>query len=243
MNRVVYYYSLEEVLDFLDYDVSAMDTTLRIYTLLTHVIPNFDLFLANYEINPEDLVAIKNNVESTTNYVKLFRLIRFRYDNEYIRVDEELSHTYLNPLYNWCKKFASTLFMTFERYNTLLDIYKNNESHLLDKLSGLISHERHGSKQDYFSSSVSASSKISDTPNAQDVASGYDADQYVSDLSKSVGTTNNSDAVTEAEANTTNDSRDTKYLMEKIKDIQEEYQNTLKDWSNEFEGLFLEEAN
>ena len=66
-------------------------------------------------------------------------------------------------------------------------------------------------------------------------------DQYVSELSKSHAHTDNTGDIDESGEEHHSSENNTKYTMEKIKDIQDGFEKVLYRWSEEFHGLFIEE--
>lgn len=160
---------------------------------------------------------------------------------------------------------------TFPKYSTLLKLYEDNKTHLMDKLASLDSetssnsetrsnNETHSTSQSEQHADIIADErklKMNDTPQTEDVNSGFEADQYVSELHKEKsdhsqngnssitgsGTITGGGSTTGSGTITRNHSSDPTTIMERISEIQNKYQNLMLKWLNEFDKLFIEEGN
>lgn len=136
---------------------------------------------------------------------------------------------------------------TYPKYSTLLKLYEDNKSKLMDKLASLDS-ETHSTTQNEQHADIVADErklKMNDTPQTEDVNSGFEADQYVSELhkEKSDHSQNGNSSITGSGSITRSHSSDPTTIMERIAEIQNKYQNLMLKWLNEFDKLFIEEGN
>lgn len=256
MNKVLNCYTLEDVIEVTKTLPSITNDTDRLLTFLSYGynISHFELerVLELYGISYDDIVRYKEVdnvlVINSTPLSKLFNLIRLRFDFEYIfEIEEDLSEK-VSTLYSidkvreWCKKFIGILAFTKDKYKTILDIYDNNIAKLMDglKTSTEASHEIH--RDEDYDTDVSGKNLLNDTPQTTDVVATIEGNQYVSELSKSEAHTDNTGDVDETGSREEETTIDTKYTIEKIKEIQDSYEQVLKRWSEEFSPLFKEEA-
>ena len=201
-------------------------------------------------INKSDLYRMKQEggsyVINDTFFSRLINLIRLRYDNHYcVASSEEINFNSLSSnkeLKTFCKKFVAILISSKDKYLNILNIYKDNISKLMDGLKGSIdtTHENH--KDEDYDNDVSGLNLFNDTPQTTDVVATIEGNQYVTELSKSSAHTDNTGEANETGENHSTSESNTKYVMEKIKDIQDSYEKVLYKWSEEFDGLFIEES-
>ena len=185
-----------------------------------------------------------------TNFSRFINLLCNRYRNDYI-VYQDHKETIFTPgnidwldanWRNWADKFLSILQYTYPKYMTLLDIYDNNISKLMDKLKTTHAVARNTARHENYDTDVSGKNLYNDAPQTTDVIATIEGNQYVSDISKSEAHTDNVGDISEAVQDTGTTETDSMTIMGKIKEIQDEYQMTLKKWTDEFTGLFIEEV-
>lgn len=199
-----------------------------------------------------------SGIVNKTHYAKLIELIKLRYGDHYIvETENEIEfHTEEvtqgvtewrlvesdKPFEKFCKKFISILISTKDKYINILNIYNDNISKLMDGLKGSsdTTHETH--KEEDYDNDVSGLNLFNDTPQTTDVVATIEGNQYVTELSKSSAHTDNTGEANETGENHSTSESNTKYVMEKIKDIQDSYEKVLYKWSEEFDGLFIEDG-
>lgn len=204
--------------------------------------------------NPTYLAGTENK----THFTKLIELIKLRYGDHYIVATEKEIEFHIeevtqgvnewrldesdSPFEKFCKKFISILISSKDKYVSILDIYNDNISKLMDGLKGSnnTTHEIH--KDEDYDNDVSGLNLFNDTPQTTDVVATIQGNQYVTELSKSSAHTDNTGEANETGENHSTSESNTKYVMEKIKDIQDSYEKVLYKWSEEFDGLFIEES-
>ena len=254
MNKVLNCYTLDDLcsgLPVASIDNADSDHLISLLEKGISGIPTeFNQIVSLNGITKADLYRMKQDgqyyVVSSTPYSRLINLIRLRYDNEYC-VESENEINFNSPYSNkelkeFCKKFTGILMYTKDKYKTILDIYDNNIAKLMDglKTSTEASHEIH--RDEDYDTDVSGKNLLNDTPQTTDVVATIEGNQYVSELSKSEAHTDNTGDVDETGSREEETTIDTKYTIEKIKEIQDSYEQVLKRWSEEFSPLFKEEA-
>lgn len=160
--------------------------------------------LANYQL--------PNNISSSV-YNELLSLIYGRYNNEYIIkilkpvFEFEPSDDEVNLAFKeWGYRFISLLNMTYEYYFPLLEFYRSAKDNLMDDITA----------------TTNSSVKFNDTPQNPNNSEVYEGDNYLTNFTKTHGTTSSP-------------------MMSKImrlKEIQDNYKNVLYDWVKQFEKLF-----
>ena len=201
-----------------------------------------------YGISEDELYQLKNEdnalVININPYTKLLNLIRLRFDDHYcVSSENELDFSDLDDksLKTFAKKFIGILCQTKDKYVSILDIYQNNINKLMDGLKGTIDLTKESHRDEDYDSDVNSKNLFNDTPQTTDVVATMEEDQYVSELSKSTAHTDNTGDIDESGEEHHSSENNTKYTMEKIKDIQDSFEKVLYRWSEEFHGLFIEE--
>lgn len=187
-------------------------------------------------------------IEQDTPQARLMSLIYARYGNDYIASSEidiyaNPNHSYVKEVFGkFAQAFIGILASTENKYVNILNIYNDNISKLMDGLKGKTDVEHENHRDEDYDTDVTGKNLLNDTPTTTDVISDLEQNQFVSELSKSTAHTDNvGDVDEEGESHTTSENN-TKYVMEKIKDIQDNYQKVLYEWSEEFAPLFIEEV-
>lgn len=177
------------------------------------------------ELTPWELFITKKVFSGSTKsvnitpYTKLFRLINMRFGDHYCVSSEE----YLE---------VSNISFSHD-FNGNKDVYKFAELFLgvlmstRDKYVTLLEayQDNIDKLMQPLTSKVKAKNLFNDTPQTTDVVTAMEGNQYVTNLSKN-----------EAESES-----DNAYIIEKLKKIQDDYENVLFRWSQEFDRLFIEE--
>lgn len=148
-------------------------------------------------------------------------------------------------------KVVNLLDYTFPKYSLLLNLYDSKKSNMLDKLGRTRSGSREVSSEGENSSEGETSNNtlnlFNDTPQTNDVVATITQNQYVSELNKSsVSGTNSSSGSTSSSGTdefSEEEEFDTKTIMEKLDEIQRNYEQIWKTWINDFDQLFIEEVN
>lgn len=213
-------------------------------------IPNeFTSILFLYGMNINELYGMKYEgggyVINSTPYSKLINLIRLRYGDHYCVSSEntiDFNILYSNKdLKEFCRKFTAILVATKDKYVNILNIYDNNISKLMNGLKNQTDSAHTIHKDEDYDTDVTGKNLYNDTPQTTDVVATMEGDQYVTELSKSTAHTDNTGDIDETGERHDIIVSDTKYAMEKIKDIQDSFEKVLYRWSEEFHGLFIEE--
>lgn len=121
--------------------------------------------------------------------------------------------------------------LTTPRYGILCNLYRTQEQHLLDALKSTTSGETHS--QSSSNATGGSTSKTNDTPQA---AGDWASDPYTSQVSRSDNTSSGSSTGTATDERTT--STDPATIMARLDEIRTKYRDLLKDWTDEFSGLF-----
>lgn len=177
-------------------------------------------YMQLYGINVEDFCEFKveNNeqVINVTPYSKLLRLIKNRFGNHYFLECEEDFES-INASYWFTLKPLKDICDKFigiiiSTHDKYINILNAYQSNI-DKLMQPLK------------SKVNAKNLFNDTPQSTDVVATIEENQYVTNLSKNVVESEN----------------DSAYVIEKLKKLQDDYENVLFRWSEEFHTLFIEE--
>ncbi|MBO7734203.1 MAG: hypothetical protein J6S67_16685 [Methanobrevibacter sp.] len=128
---------------------------------------------------------------------------------------------------------------TYAKYSSLIEMYKSEETHLLDKLGRTRSGNRSVSQSGQ--NAQNSVNIFNDTPQTTDVVATMEQDQYVSELNKSSlagsSASNGSDTYQEAE------NWDNETIMSRLDEIERKFAMIWRSWLNEFDQLFVEEVN
>ena len=201
MLKKVYYYTFYEIMNEEPFMKANMITFLAGILGIESDPPVF----TNYQV-PNDLS------DNSTIYNELLSLIYGRYYNDYIiKIPKFMSQVPSveeidENVHRWCLRFISKLNLTYEYYMPLLKFYRNAQANLMDDITA----------------STSNSVKFNDTPQNANTGDVYEGDNYITNFTKSTGTTSSP-------------------MMSKImrlKEIQDNYKNVMYDWVNAFEELF-----
>ena len=170
----------------------------------------------------------------------LFNKLYARYENHYaIMCDSEETSEKNAKSLDLLKKVFNLIDYSFPKYSILFDLYESKKDHLLDKLQRTRSGNRSMSQ-----SGQNAENSVrlyNDTPQTTDVVATIEGNQYVSDLEKSsvAGSTASSGSDNYQEA----ENWDEKTIIERLKEIENNYSMLWKNWLDEFDQLFIEEVN
>lgn len=111
-------------------------------------------------------------------------------------------------LKKWFYKYLNMLKLTYSYYSTILELYNNNATKLLDDLK----------------TTSSVKMKFNDTP--QNAGAGtYVAENYLTTYTE----------------NTSESSSPIATIIQRLKEIQENYRDMMSEWVNKFERIFYEE--
>lgn len=226
----------------------AKDDTSYIYTMLSsHNIPQNHLYgyieveqEEGYEGDPEYII-------DKDSLAQLVSLILAKYGNEYIAYSYNEDKVNIEnwgqlpsvfqhqSLAHFASQFLNILCATYPKYYPLLSAYEANK----DKLMNGLSREATGSKEDDYTITSEGKTLGNQTPNTIDVVATLEDNQFVSDLAKSEGETVNSGT----SETSSSEEYDTKYVAEKIAEINNSISLLLNDWAKEFDRLFIHEGN
>lgn len=202
MLKRVYFYTFYEMLQEEPFVKANMITFLARILGIESDPPVF----TNYQV-PNDLS------DNSTIYNELLSLIYGRYYNDCIikivkYFNEVPSVEEIDgEFHKWCLRFISKLNLSYEYYMPLLKFYRSAQANLMDDITALTSN----------------SVKFNDTPQNANTGDVYEGDNYITNFTKSTGTTSSP-------------------MMSKImrlKEIQDNYKNVMRDWVNAFEELFF----
>ena len=200
-----YYYSLYDFIDTTPFTQITMKSFLAFVLGIESDPPVF----TGYQV-PSDLGT------NETIYNELMALIYGRYYKDYaVRISKypgqsaPVEEDVIGAFTIWGYKFLSKLNMTYEYYVPLLTMYRNAKANLMDDITA----------------TTNNMVKFNDTPQNANNDSIYEGDNYITNFTKSSGTTSSP-------------------MMSKImrlKEIQQHYKNVMADWVKEFERLFYTE--
>lgn len=204
--KKVFYYSLNELL-------SA--TPFLKMTLASFLVELFELDdesdLSNYQL-PSDLST------NEAVYNELFSLIYGRYHHKaafkIVKLpfqDSPEEEEVETKQKEWGYKFVSLLNMTYDYYMTVLLAYRANKDNLMADIEATSSNMI----------------KYNDTPQNANTSGIYEGDDYISNFTKTEGTST-SPLTTK---------------INRLKEIQDSYKNVMADWVKQFEKLFMEEQD
>lgn len=152
-------------------------------------------------------------VPSDSQFDELWTYLSNRYFEYlcFIQDDEDVIDT--TEFKKFIRKYISIFNLTKTKYITLLNLYSNNASKLMDRVK----------------SKTTSSGKhiFNDTPQTTNVS--LDSDDYATNLKYG-------EDVVESE-------NDLNTVMSRIDEITSSYRNLMKEWTNEFAGLFIEPDN
>ena len=196
---------------------------------------------------PSKLGTKTEGVWTESDYVnELFYNLMNRYMNNYVfAINKE--YTGASLFYNVPEairdlfgKIFNIMIYTYDKYSKILSLYQANENNLLGMLQRSTSGTIGNTGTQTMSGSTSDLRKDNDTPQG---SGDFSDDTHTSFISKGSGSssTTRTDNLTTASA--TSEMWDTEYLMDKLKKIQDSYQNTMYNWVNEFRIIFIEGGN
>lgn len=249
MNK--YCYTLKDVLKLvtspMTYDVDKVVTLLR--NCFSNDVNELSNVLLLHNINIDDLLRQKLDdgdiVINSNPYSKLMNLIKLRFQSDYIvKLNEIMSApSYaIEELQYWCEKFVEILLYSKDKYVNILNIYDDQIEKLMSPLKTTHLGSGNTARHEDFDTDMTGKNLLNDTPQTTDVVASMEENQYVSELSKSQAHTDNTGDVSEARQEASESNMDSQYAMDKIKTIQDSYQNVLRKWSDEFSALFMEEV-
>lgn len=167
-------------------------------------------YLLNFQL-PSDLTS------NAAIYNELYSLVMGRYSEQYmIKIvkcpneepsDEDMSEA----ISKWVYRYVSLLNMTYDYYMTILLAYRDNKAYLMADIEATSSNMI----------------KYNDTPQNANTNGVYEGDDYISNFTKTEGTSS-SPLTTK---------------INRLKEIQDSYKNVMRDWVNQFEKLFMEEQD
>lgn len=178
--------------------------------------------------------------EPTELMFDLYNKIYLRYKDHFAcSIDKDNDFERLNASIKFLKKLFLVIDFTYDKYSKLLSLYDGEKDKLLDKLSRV----RSGSREIASSgeNENNGFSLFNDTPQNTDVVADIEGDQYVSNLSKDKTTGSSSSEGTDEFEET--ETYDTMTIMSKLEEIEKYYSMIWLKWLNEFDRLFIEEAN
>lgn len=150
------------------------------------------------------------------------------------------------------KKFIRKLItkynFTKDRYIYLLNLYVEQKTHLMDRLSTITEVDESGSnasttaRTDDLASSQSTTHRVNDTPqNGGDWTDDNHTSLYeeASSSSTNTGTQTTGVSASNSKSVDTTVTTDPMTIMARINEIQDHYMNVLKNWCKEFDQLFI----
>ena len=258
MNNVMYAYTFKDLLKksfrTIALDKDKIVSFLRCFVMKENDddIDTLSKMLSLHNINMNDLFFLKNQdgaqVINITPYSKLLNLIKLRFQNNYVvicenKIPNNIDLAYKNDeVLKFCEKFLEILFYSKDKYVNILNIYQDNINKLMNPLKSTHRGTGSTSRHEDYDTDMTGKNLFNDTPQTTDVVATIEGNQYVSELSKSQAHTDNVGDISEDREDESVTESDAFTTMAKIKEIQESYDMTLKNWSNEFAGLFMEEV-
>ena len=193
-------------------------------------------------IEIEEGVASPSDL-SITFLNKLY--LRYR-DHFAVQLDENLGVS-STEFFAFAKKFMikviNKLDYTYLRYSTLLGMYEEQKSHLLDGLSRSRTGSREVSQEGENSEDGSYTDISNNTPQTSDIVATISENQYASDLQKGVNASSGSHSSSGTDEFEENETWDTKTLMEKLSEVEKNFVNVWENWLDNFDEVFVEEVN
>lgn len=145
--------------------------------------------------------------------------------------------------FKFFRKIVNLLDYTYNKYSTLLNLYDNQKSHLLDGLKRTRNGERNVSEDGTNASAGSYVDLHNDSPQSTDVVATIAENQYVSDLSKGNNANSGENHSTGQDTFEETETHDEATIIGKLNEIETKYSNLFNKWLNEFDKLFIEEVN
>ena len=177
---------------------------------------------------------------------ELFYNLMNRYLNEYVfainkqYTGQSLFFNVPEAIRDFFGKIFNIMLYTYDKYSKLLSIYQNEENDFLGKLQRLTSGTIDNTGTQSMSGSTSDLRKDNDTPQG---SGDFSDDTHTSFISKGNGSSSTTRTDNLTTTSSTGEEWDSEYLMDKLKKIQDSYQNTMYNWVNEFRILFIEGGN
>lgn len=164
---------------------------------------------------------------------ELWTLIVNRYWEEYCAKGETETDT--NCYRFFLARLLNMIIFTYDKYSVLLKAIADKKTHLLDKLERGVS----GSVTNTGTQTIEGSDfrKDNDTPQGSGDFSGDTHATFVT--SGTTGSERTDDLLAESESTETYDNEP---IIDRLKKIQDSFQNIMFQWVNEFRILFVEEA-
>ena len=199
------------------------------------------------ESNPFNLSFLELENQSynpTTLSVDFLNKLYARYKNHYcVDLVDESDDKKTKAFYDFMQKVINLLDYTYNKYSTLLDLYDNQKSHLLDGLKRTREGERNVSENGTNASAGSYFDLHNDSPQSSDVVATLSENQFASDLSKGNNANSGENHSTGQDTFEETETHDEATIIGKINEIETKYSNLIYKWLNEFEQLFIDEVN
>ena len=150
-----------------------------------------------------------------------------------------------NDVYRWFTpfvvKFVNLFDEVYPRYSTLLGLYESNKNALIGKLqsSTTTSGQNLSTTNTSHSNSNSNSHIYKDTPESQ-IAIDDDKYNSSSDFNEGADSGSSSSSTGGNTSGTAVTNFDKDLIINQLNEVQEKYRNLVKDFINEFRGLFFE---
>lgn len=219
---------------------------------------------------PDETVIPTTYFDNGSMYTSLLGLIYQRHLTDVTIISEEEwdgtieNYSYTGDIFNqterWVQKFFNILMMTHLRYETLLGFYDAQKENLLDKLEKTYEGEIDNTGTQGIVGTNTGTQTIgvdsthfrkeNDTPQG---SGDFTDDSHVSaivdetDADDTLRTDNLANSSTRTDNLKTETSYtetwDTMPIIEKLKEVEDNFHNVMMSWVKEFDGLFMEDAN
>lgn len=240
-------YTFEEVIDCINNQTGSADepyTASEVREVLG--VMGFMNYVSTHWTNDYDLsfvVLDESDYIPTDLSATLLNKLEMRYADHYaVQTDKDLD-IYSSDFLDYAKKFMTKLInkidYTYAKYSLLLNEYKTQKTHLLDKLGRTRSGNRSISQSGQ--NAQNSASLFNDTPQNEDIIATMSDNQHVTELTKGsvAGSSTSSGSDTFSETETW----DNATIMSRLDEIEKNFAMLWKKWLNEFDELFIEEVN
>ena len=213
------------ILDFIDDNSSPKENTLK----LPFVVMEDNL------LRVTDLgVLFFNKLFSRYEHHLCFAL-----DDIYLSTDTKM----IKATNNFIKKVVNKLDYSYPRYSTLLSLYEDEKTHLMDGLERARSGSRSLAHNQANSNNQNSKQLYNDSPQSSDVIATIDQNQFVSEITKGQVSDSGEVHSTGSDEFSETETFDTKTIMSKLDEIERQFVKIWERWLNEFDELFIEEVN
>lgn len=239
-------FTYEEVLDALGYTAPFDSAELCLLLVqMGYIVKSGENVQYNYYEMSFIQTGVSADVSIQTNALNVLNKLRLRYGEHYAMVlTEDTASVISAGAKSFMRKVFNVLDYTYDKYNTLLSIYAEQKSHLLDKLEKTRNEDKSAESEVSSTSSSNSKSAGSNTPQTINVSADYgEIAGYFDEYNQAGDEAESHSEGANEETNEITETFDPSTLMARIEEIQTKYENTMFKWVEEFDRLFIEEGN